>query len=113
MKHRFVPAAEPAEPMTPIHGFRWYAKARVRLVRPDQPDSLIRLPGEWHGIREEWLIDALEKAEILAESFPVQARLELNQAAGLPFECGRSRKRTDSQAVSQVPLQAEPARAGR
>ena len=39
----------------------------------------------WDGIREEWLIDALEKAEILAESFPVQARLELNQAAGLPF----------------------------
>jgi hypothetical protein len=49
MKHSFVPAAEPAEPMTPIHGFCWYAKARVRLVRPDQPDSLIRLPGEWHG----------------------------------------------------------------
>lgn len=39
----------------------------------------------WQGIRETWLVDALEKAEILAESFPVQARLELNQAAGLPF----------------------------
>ncbi|MBW2256366.1 MAG: hypothetical protein JRI25_17460 [Deltaproteobacteria bacterium] len=39
----------------------------------------------WEDIQEEWLIDALEKAEILAENFPVQARLELNQAAGLPF----------------------------
>ncbi len=40
---------------------------------------------QWEGIREVWLIDALEKAEILAESFPVQARLELNQGPGLPF----------------------------
>ncbi|HEY5624267.1 MAG TPA: hypothetical protein VIV14_10950 [Gammaproteobacteria bacterium] len=54
MKHKFVPAAEPAEEMNPIHDFRWYSKARVRLVLPGQPDSLIRLPGEWHGkTREE------------------------------------------------------------
>jgi hypothetical protein len=44
-----------------------------------------RLKPSFEGIREDWLVDALEKAEILAESFPVQARLELNQAAGLPF----------------------------
>lgn len=40
---------------------------------------------QWEGVREDWLLDALEKAEILTENFPIQARLELNQDPGLPF----------------------------
>jgi hypothetical protein len=49
MKPKYIPAAETPESMDAIGGNRWYARARVRMRRPDQPDTVIRLAGEWHG----------------------------------------------------------------
>jgi hypothetical protein len=53
MNPELLPYAEPAKSMEPIHDHRWYAKARVRIVRPDQPDCFVRIPGEWHGKTQE------------------------------------------------------------
>ena len=49
MKPKYIPAAEAPRPMDAIGGNRWYARARVKMRRADQPDTVIRIPGEWHG----------------------------------------------------------------
>jgi hypothetical protein len=40
---------------------------------------------EFGANNEDWLQDAITKAGVLAESFPIQARLEFNQDEHLPF----------------------------
>ena len=39
----------------------------------------------WGQVTEPWLEDAIEKAELLARAFPVQAHLEFSREDGLPF----------------------------
>lgn len=40
---------------------------------------------DFASVEEPWLDDAIDKAAILATSFPIQARLEFNQEQHLPF----------------------------
>ena len=39
----------------------------------------------WGRVDEPWLEDAIQKAETLAEGFPIQAHLEFSNEPGLPF----------------------------
>jgi hypothetical protein len=36
-------------------------------------------------VNEPWLVDAIDKAAVLADSFPIQARLEFNVDEHIPF----------------------------
>lgn len=40
---------------------------------------------QWGQVDEPWLEDAIQKSEILATGFPVQARMIFSADAGLPF----------------------------
>lgn len=40
---------------------------------------------QWGQVEEPWLEDAIQKAEILATGFPVQARMQFSPEEGLPF----------------------------
>lgn len=96
--------AEHSYPGAPISGFEEDTPTQPGLAPPgsieipdivDQSNVSYQSVGHgssgstdipsWGRVDEPWLEDAIEKAEILAESFPVQAHMEFSVEPGLPF----------------------------